>query len=110
MRRHINNLREQHPSVRARVALMAALSVTALAAIVWVTTLPVRFSELASRNQAASSTSMAAVIGSQGAPVQTDQETGLEVTNNPYATPGGEGAAQTSVPEETFPPAEYGNY
>jgi hypothetical protein len=110
MRKHINNLREQHPSVRARVALMAAASVTVLAAIVWVTTLPVRFADLASRNQAASSTSMAAVITSQGEAVQTDQETGLQVTNNPYATPGGQAAPQSTLPEESFPPAEYGNY
>lgn len=110
MRKHINTLREKHPSVRARVALIAAASVTALAAVVWVTTLPVRFADLASRNQAASSTSMASVINSQGASVQTDQETGLEVTNNPYGAPSGEGAPQTTVPSETFPPAEYGNY
>ena len=112
MRKHLTALREKHASVRTRVALITSISVTVLAAVVWLTTLPVRFASLSQEN--ATSTSMAAVIGAMGEDtsspgyVQTDAATGLEISNNPYAS--SESAPQTAVPEEAYPATDYGNY
>lgn len=44
--RWVQNLRKQTPAVKSQVALIGAITVTTVIAVVWVTTLPARFSAL----------------------------------------------------------------
>ncbi len=44
--RWVENLRKQTPAVKSQVALIGAVTVTTVIAVVWVTTLPARFSAL----------------------------------------------------------------
>lgn len=51
MRRHIEHLKSQHPRVRSRAAVLGATGITALIAVIWVTTLPVRFGGTVANDQ-----------------------------------------------------------
>lgn len=109
MRKHIDNLRSQHPAVRTKVAVAAAFSITAIVAVAWLTTLPVRFGDLA---QGSSNT--AAVIDAAGNAMQPQAQEfqrslqsfqGLQIAPNPQSNvPSDEPAA------DEYPPVEYTGY
>lgn len=50
--RWIERLRSQQPAVKSQVALIGAVTVTTIIAVVWVTTLPARFSALGGASSA----------------------------------------------------------
>jgi len=90
MRRRIEQLRQQHPAVRTRYAILFAGSVTAVLAFVWISTLPVRFGGTVSDGSADGGTAAAisafgSVISPQVDGIQEAYQSvdGLEVVNTP---------------------------
>ena len=99
MRKHIERLKNQHPAVRTRLSLMAAASVTAVIALVWLTTLPVRFGGKEMANEVQPNNTASALTAAQNIQaasetasepttevIQTESESGLQVVPNPKNT------------------------
>lgn len=101
MRKHIENLQAQHPQVKTRFAVTAAFGLTALVALVWVTTLPIRFGEISGGglDTAAAIQAAGEAVAPQTQAVQTSFEAfqGLQLAPNP----------QSNAPSETAPADEY---
>ena len=128
MRRHIERLKQEHPAVRSRFALLCAASVTAVVAIVWLTTLPVRFGEAISKTSGADATANTiSALGNTIAPGLSQIQDafsgstptgtpGIDITNNPGdmtatspSTNTTNTQAQTGTAPTTYMPADGGS-
>ena len=115
MKKTFEKLQNQHPSVKTRVALTVASSVTGVIGLILLTTLPLRFQDPA---LAADSGNAAAVVSATGdaagSQIQNIQDSWTQISNGLQANQGANvgdtsASAQTVVPgqdtsqDATFP-------
>ena len=107
MRKRLEQLQAQHPTVRTRVAVLFASAITALVALIWITTLPTRFSSSAVSSDTSESSLSSAISGLSDAiapqvgDIQSSFEAigGLQVVPNPETgTTQNTPAASTEIP------------
>lgn len=100
MRKHLDNLRAKHPNVRTQVAVTAAFTATAVMVLIWLTTLPVRFDDLAQNNinTAAAIEAAGEAVSPQTQAFQASLESFQALTVEPNP--------QSNVPTDVAPSAE----
>ena len=109
MKKTFEKLQNQHPSVKTRVALTVASSVTGLIGLILLTTLPLRFQDA---SLAADSSNAAAVVSATGdaagTQIQNIQDSWTQISNGLQVNQGSDtqAPADTSVASQTVVPGQ----